>query len=619
MSVGLPLNSGDIVPKQDLEKTPKRGRSPLKEVAVAKKVVGEEQTQKKGKIDKEVSVIKSSAKGRARKIEEAVPLRPAKKKENIPLPDPKRQEVLLALFSKFPSPLTADDLRKACKNPAHAAVLTGELSRLAKPGIDHSSDARGLSPLHYAILLGDVEATRACLKSGAKPDHSDPAALAPPLFMAMHMQNGDIVRLLLQADPELALVKHNGQTPLAYATEIQAEEIKDLLLDSGPLKSVSEMMGLSDEQWKTRDPEILHARMSKFNLECMPMRRGAESSGFLEKHELEAGSDVAVIGDIHGNGLRLDLTLKALQARGFLDENYSVRPGKYLVFLGDYIDRGENNLKVLELLIALKLENKSQVFLIRGNHEDLETFEGNIDAYAGNDAKYHAYMKNPENLSHIGRFFESLPVAVYIGQQAETKSQYIQFCHGLFHLFTDPAPLLESPKKHTSLWVSGATKHSHRIQKLLTEPPKENETPKEKKRREALEKLQELAKKLPGDFKEIYWLDADKTFSIDPDLGRFSIDPETVKAYLRVIGTDSKAVKEIMRGHQGGIWTIRGATQKVVVTTIDPSKDEALQTFMQIKLAEKVKDWQKALVSLPLTKNHQAALQSLSVDDAKAL
>lgn len=42
-----------------------------------------------------------------------------------------------------------------------------------------------------------------------------------------------------------------------------------------------------------------------------------------------------------------------------------------LIFLGDYIDRGEKSLENLNLLLALKLSYPEKVFLLRGNHETL--------------------------------------------------------------------------------------------------------------------------------------------------------------------------------------------------------------------------------------------------------
>lgn len=64
-------------------------------------------------------------------------------------------------------------------------------------------------------------------------------------------------------------------------------------------------------------------------------------------------------GDIHGQFFKL----KALRKR------LNIKPGDKLVFLGDYIDRGDMSFEVIELLIAYS-EIYDCVFL-KGNHEDM--------------------------------------------------------------------------------------------------------------------------------------------------------------------------------------------------------------------------------------------------------
>jgi predicted MPP superfamily phosphohydrolase len=154
--------------------------------------------------------------------------------------------------------------------------------------------------------------------------------------------------------------------------------------------------------------------MRNYCQECVPSGNQPEMKGFLERHDLCPNSELTVIGDIHGNDLRLDLSLKSLQIRGFLDGNFKCLPGKYIVFLGDFVDRGQNSLKVLELVITIKLENKDQVFLLRGNHEDLETSHGKLHHYAANDSKYLKYITEYKNIVSIRAFYESLPVGLYL-------------------------------------------------------------------------------------------------------------------------------------------------------------------------------------------------------------
>lgn len=68
-----------------------------------------------------------------------------------------------------------------------------------------------------------------------------------------------------------------------------------------------------------------------------------------------------VIGDIHGCVKHLEKLLNLT--------NYNQQHDK-LIFLGDYIDRGDYSKEVLDLLIDLKKLSPSNIFLM-GNHEDM--------------------------------------------------------------------------------------------------------------------------------------------------------------------------------------------------------------------------------------------------------
>ena len=67
-----------------------------------------------------------------------------------------------------------------------------------------------------------------------------------------------------------------------------------------------------------------------------------------------------VIPDIHGNYKELKLILNRI---------LPLRKQDKIVFLGDYIDRGPDSNKVIELLYQLKLKYTSQIITLMGNHE----------------------------------------------------------------------------------------------------------------------------------------------------------------------------------------------------------------------------------------------------------
>lgn len=71
-----------------------------------------------------------------------------------------------------------------------------------------------------------------------------------------------------------------------------------------------------------------------------------------------------VIPDVHGASGLLDMILKRIlplrKSDGIQDK---------IVFLGDYIDRGKDGHKVLDILIKLKKKHKENVIFLVGNHE----------------------------------------------------------------------------------------------------------------------------------------------------------------------------------------------------------------------------------------------------------
>ncbi|MEM2146813.1 MAG: metallophosphoesterase [Candidatus Jordarchaeaceae archaeon] len=68
---------------------------------------------------------------------------------------------------------------------------------------------------------------------------------------------------------------------------------------------------------------------------------------------------ILFVGDTHG-----DLESTVLIVRRFTKENYDG-----IIFLGDYVDRGLNQIENINYLLALKMIYPEKVVLLRGNHE----------------------------------------------------------------------------------------------------------------------------------------------------------------------------------------------------------------------------------------------------------
>jgi len=110
---------------------------------------------------------------------------------------------------------------------------------------------------------------------------------------------------------------------------------------------------------------------------------------------------VFICGDIHGQYTDL---LKIFQVAGFVPEN------KFL-FLGDYVDRGDQSVEVIGLLLLLKIRYPNHVYLLRGNHESPEMTE-----QFGFAAELHKKLDD-SIFNDFMNVFDHLPIAAIIGNQ----------------------------------------------------------------------------------------------------------------------------------------------------------------------------------------------------------
>ena len=112
--------------------------------------------------------------------------------------------------------------------------------------------------------------------------------------------------------------------------------------------------------------------------------------------------NILVAGDTHGN---FEATRRIVNI--FLSGPGGGAPYDRIVFLGDYVDRGAEQIDNINYLLALKLLLPSRVILLRGNHEDAETntkdgFLAKIIGRFGADLSIH---------EHYNRIFSLMPIA----------------------------------------------------------------------------------------------------------------------------------------------------------------------------------------------------------------
>ncbi|MBD3231440.1 hypothetical protein GF322_02140 [Candidatus Dependentiae bacterium] len=166
---------------------------------------------------------------------------------------------------------------------------------------------------------------------------------------------------------------------------------------------------------------------------------------------LDPKEKVNVVGDIHGNFQTIKSILDNLIGMDRMDKKLQLKDNNKLVFLGDYTDRGKENLKVLCSVIILALKNPGRVVLLRGNHENIdmnehyfknrETIKDNIlyeFVYLALDKHKQDDIKNFRE--QLKLFYNYLPDALLLGYK--NFNQLKLLVHGGFELRIDYEEML---------------------------------------------------------------------------------------------------------------------------------------------------------------------------------
>lgn len=146
-----------------------------------------------------------------------------------------------------------------------------------------------------------------------------------------------------------------------------------------------------------------------------------------------------VVGDIHGCYNELEELLLILETEG----EYNKHTDK-LVFLGDYIDRGDNSRLVIETIRNLQ-DGNDNVIALMGNHEDML-----LDYYYRKDKSwtFNGYKKTMDSYKGHEEQFESDI------QWIENLPLYHEDEHFIYvHAGVDVDKPLEEQDRNTLLWV----------------------------------------------------------------------------------------------------------------------------------------------------------------------
>lgn len=241
--------------------------------------------------------------------------------------------------------------------------------------------------------------------------------------------------------------QHTSAASLKAALEVLLEEnwhtIKnnDDLLANEPPKGI-----LEDQKWLLQSmldcqanertlSASKHAIVEKnINLKHLKGRLNQTVSSH-QLYYFDTECDYYFVGDLHSDAYVLKLIL---ERANFYDQIIDHKPFK-IIFLGDYVDRGKNHIKILESLMILKFLYPEHIYLLMGNH-DIGHIENNeVTLYlrkAEEDMDYFYLYLNALNMKYDTvtdelvdlylKFLNHLNVAAFI----MTDKCHIKAVHG---------------------------------------------------------------------------------------------------------------------------------------------------------------------------------------------
>lgn len=169
---------------------------------------------------------------------------------------------------------------------------------------------------------------------------------------------------------------------------------------------------------------------------------------FVQKLIIEPGDIVAFRGDLHGDVKSLIAYIQYLQKQGYLDTNDAFKIAEkykdkfYMIFLGDYVDRGNYGIEVIYTIMRLQIANPSHIVLVRGNHEDAIQCGSELNGFGIEICKKFSNIAGDFEavFNKTCRMYDFLPVALYLG----CNKQFIQCCHGGMEVGYNPQALLNT-------------------------------------------------------------------------------------------------------------------------------------------------------------------------------
>lgn len=185
-------------------------------------------------------------------------------------------------------------------------------------------------------------------------------------LLEIRMRNGEFT-VIDATNSKTSEMKRYKDLCDTYRYRIFCVDFTDIPID------VTKKRNANREITKRVPEEVIDKMYSRFATQKIPsgikvIRPDELDSVFMKPIDLSGYTRIHHIGDIHGCYTAL---------KKYFDENGGIKDDEFYIFTGDYIDRGIENVQVVQFLLSIK--DSPNVLLLEGNHERWLKIYGNGD------------------------------------------------------------------------------------------------------------------------------------------------------------------------------------------------------------------------------------------------
>jgi hypothetical protein len=217
--------------------------------------------------------------------------------------------------------------------------------------------------------------------------------------------------------------------------------------------SKQEFLRILDEYLATREKQLKNATWLQKMDPALYDLNDSHFRPFAQRLTLENGSKAILLGDLHGDFHSFMTYILNLRKEGFIDNNLQLKKDIYLIFLGDYVDRGLYGAEVMALIMSLYSKNPEQVIPVRGNHEDFTM----IESYGFKQELLEKFGDDKDMRFKVYKVYDLLPNVLLLGSGNKKHGYWYAECaHGSFELGHDLHELLNDTviKKPSNVYTA---------------------------------------------------------------------------------------------------------------------------------------------------------------------